>query len=68
MFHFFEKGRIKNGKYQLVNIDRPLHIAILLKYQKGLELVSSLQHWVKNRVEMFIIRYTKFEQFHFDGT
>ena len=25
---------------------------------KGLELVSSLQHWVKNMLEIFFIQYT----------
>ena len=30
----------------------------LLKSQKGLELLSSLQHWTKNMLEMFFIKYT----------
>ena len=49
---------IENGKYQLLKIDRSHYIVISLKLQKGLELVSSPQHWAKNMLEMFIIRYT----------
>ena len=53
-----ECGRIKNGKYQLLKIDKSRYVVISLKLQKGLELVSSLKHWVKNMLEMFFIRYT----------
>ena len=38
------KRRIKNDKYQLLKSDRSRYIVISLKSQKGLELVSSLQH------------------------
>ena len=36
-----ESGRIENGKYQLLKTDRSDYIVILLKLQKGLELVSN---------------------------
>ena len=56
--HFFEKVR-KRDKYQLLKIDRSCYIAISLKFKKCLELVASLQHWVKNMLEMFSIRYAR---------
>ena len=37
---------------------RPLYIAILMKSWKGIELVSSRQHWAKNILEMFVIEHT----------
>ena len=37
---------------------RSRYTVILLKLQKGLELVSSLQKWAKNMLEMFFIQYT----------
>ena len=53
-----EQERIKNGKYQLLKIDRSTYIIISLKSWKGLELVSSLQYWAKNMLEIIVIRYT----------
>ena len=52
-----ESGRIENGKYQLLKTDRSDYIVILLKLQKGLELVSNPQHLDKNMLEMFVMRY-----------
>ena len=37
---------------------RLCYIVILIKQQKSLELVSSLQHWAKNMLEMFAIEHT----------
>ena len=37
---------------------RSCYIIILIKSWKGLELASSLQHWVKNLLEMFVIQHT----------
>ena len=34
------------------------YIVILIKSQKGLEVVSSLQHSAKNMIEMFVIQHT----------
>ena len=34
------------------------YVVILIKLQKGLELVFSLQNWAKNMFEMFVIQYT----------
>ena len=34
------------------------YIAILIKSEKGLELVSRLQHWAKNMLEIFVIQHT----------
>ena len=31
---------------------------IFIKSEKGQELVSSLQHWAKNVLEMFVLRHT----------
>ena len=53
-----EQERIKNGKYQLLKIDRSTYIIISLKSWKGVELVSSLQYWAKNMLEIIVIRYT----------
>ena len=36
---------------------RSCYIAILIKFEKSLQLVSSLQHWAKNMLEMFLIQY-----------
>ena len=61
VFHVFWKGewrRIKNSKYQLLKIDRSRYIIISSKSSKHLELVPSLQHWTKNKLEMSVIRYT----------
>ena len=63
MFHFFEEVNFfeetfKSGKYQLLEIGRSSYINILIKSQKGLELVSSLHHWTKNMLEMFVIQHT----------
>ena len=44
------------------------YIAVLIKSYKGLELVSSLQHWTKNMLETFIIQHTYLTKFHFDST
>ena len=51
-----EYGIIENGKYQLLKTDSSRYIS--LKPQKGLEIVSSPQHWVRNMLEMSVIRYT----------
>ena len=48
VFHFFEKVNketIKNGKCELLKMVISRYIVILIKSWKGLELVSSLQHW-----------------------
>ena len=37
---------------------RSCYVVILIKSWKGLELASSLQHWVKNLLEMFVIQHT----------
>ena len=37
---------------------RSRYVVILIKSQKGLELVSSLLHWAKNMLEMFVIQHT----------
>ena len=37
---------------------RSHYIVVLIKSLKGLKLVSSLQHWAKNMVEMFVIQHT----------
>ena len=34
------------------------YIVVLIISSKGLELVSSLQHWTKNMLEMFVIQHT----------
>ena len=34
------------------------YIVVLIKSEKGLELVSGLQHWTKNISEMFAIQHT----------
>ena len=44
---------------------RPCYIVILIKLWKGLELVSSLKHWPKNILEMFVIQHNKFDQIWF---
>ena len=36
---------------------RSFCIAILVKLEKGLELVSSLQYWAKHMLEMFGIQH-----------
>ena len=36
-------------------MDRSRYIVILRKLEKGVELVSSLQHLIKNILEMFVI-------------
>ena len=41
----------------MVNVKyRSPYIAILMKSKKSLELVSSLQYWAKNMLEMFFIQ------------
>ena len=40
-------------------IARSRYIIILIKSLKGLELVSSLHHWAKNMLEMFVILHTR---------
>ena len=35
---------------------RSRYILILIKSSKGLEIVSSLQHWAENVLEMFVIQ------------
>ena len=47
-----------SDKYELLKIDKSRYIVISLKLQKGLELVSSLQHGAKNTLEMFVIKCT----------
>ena len=47
VFHFYEKmneGQLKMARFR--------HIVIFIKSLKALELVSSLQHWVKNMTQM----------------
>ena len=59
---FLDKAN--KGQLKMVNVNQPLkmarscYIAILIKLQKGLELVSSLQHSAKNMLEMFVIQHT----------
>ena len=52
------KRTIRNRKCQLLKITRSRYIGIFIKSWKGLELVSSLQHWAENMLEMFVTRYT----------
>ena len=44
--------------FLLVKIVKSPYFAISLKSEKALELLSSLQHWIKDMFEMFVIRYT----------
>ena len=37
---------------------RSRYIVVLIKSEKGLELVFSLKHWAKNMLEMFAIQHT----------
>ena len=57
MFHFSEKEN--KGQLKMINVTyekmaRSSYIAVLIKSQKGLEIVSSLQHWAKNMLEIYI--------------
>ena len=36
---------------------RSRYIAILIKPQNSLELISSHQHWAENMLEMFVIQH-----------
>ena len=60
MFHFLksEYGTIKNGKWQLLKMARSRFVVILIKSEKGLEIVPSLRHWAKkNMLEMLDIQH-----------
>ena len=46
---------IEKGEYCFLNIDGSHYIAVLLKSQKSLELVSSLQNWAKTKFEISAI-------------
>ena len=57
MFHFSEKEN--KGQLKMINVTyekmaRSSYIVVLIKSQKGLEIVSSLQHWAKNMLEIYI--------------
>ena len=58
IYIFFEKVNktFKNCKYQLLKMARFRHIVILIKSKKDSELVSSLQYWPKNMLEMLVIQ------------
>ena len=64
MFHFFfffwkgKQGTTKNGECELLKMAKSCFIVILIKSWKSLELVSSLQYWAKNMLEMFVIKQT----------
>ena len=60
---FFENmnnQQLKMVHVQLLKMSRSRYIAILIKSQKDLELVSSLQHWAKTMSEIFFIQHTSF--------
>ena len=61
-FIFFK--RVNKGELKVANInyERSCYIVLSLKSQKGLELVSNLQHWAKNMLEMLVLRYTSIWQ------
>ena len=37
---------------------RSRYIFVLIKSREGLEVVSSLQHWAKNMLQVFVIQHT----------
>ena len=53
-FQYFGKVNegIKNGKCQLLKMPRSRYIVILMKSLKSLELVSDLEHWAKNKLNV----------------
>ena len=56
VFHFLEL--LNSFFFQLLDIDRSHYIVIPLKLLRGLELVSSLQHWAKSMLEIFVTHHT----------
>ena len=59
------------GKCQRLKMARFRSIAILIRSQKLLELVSSIQHWPKNMLEMFSYSTLVFDhltKFYFNST
>ena len=61
VFHLFwkdEKEAFRNVKYQLLKMARSHYTVILIRSWKGLEPISSLQHWAKSMSEMCIMQHT----------
>ena len=58
-FFFFENVNrtFKNCKYQLLKMARLCPIVLLIKSKKDSELVSSLQYWTKNMLEILVIQH-----------
>ena len=49
---------VKNGQITLYCCFNEILYNEILNMSKGLELVSSFQHWVKNMLEMFVKQHT----------
>ena len=54
VFHFFEK--VNKGHLKMEKMPKYCYCVTVIKSLKGLQLVSSLQHWIKNMLEIFVIQ------------